>query len=100
MKQVINNPSPVDTVDVSDVHPYRYYGFILDEGDSGYITTSDWKRDAYRPKFFYGMTESFFCSLAENSLEDCIKYILENGGKVYEFDNHKEFFNWAAQQEL
>jgi hypothetical protein len=97
MKEVINTSR--DTVNVSEVNSYKFYGFVQNHTNSkGFISRVSYGGGNYQMKAITELTEgNSWPSHSRSNLQGTIENLLNKNFTVYQFDTSKELFTWLAE---
>lgn len=100
MRKVVQKEN-VDTVDVNNVDPNRYYGVIIPESGRGFVSQDEFRRGKFRTRPLDGITHgNGWGSFEHSDLSELLKGFLspDRGYAVFEFDTHQELFRWLLEE--
>lgn len=96
MRQVIKKLEILPVVSLDRVNPSKYYGYIINISQRGFIQNI---RDTWHPANAKGINEGKAFGAADSaSLSKTIEILLSWNSQVFEFDTHKELFQWILEE--
>lgn len=100
MKKVLKNIPTVDFVSCENVTSDKYYGVSDREGRRGFIAGNEFNGGCYKAfccAYITKGNEWIWRDLREvTSLSSFIRILITDYLSVFEFDTHKELFQWLA----
>lgn len=105
MKEVIQGSS--STIHLGDLKYNRghYYGILLGTDahpEKGFLMTTSYARESQDPRLFIAAAEGItyqnsFGHYQGLRFDETIKRVLFHDGRVFVFEDKKEFYEWLAQ---